>query len=289
MIKFGTPILTLQNVAKTFPYTMFSTDVLEVEDKARYFQLPAPVLKDINITINAGDLISIMGEGRSGKSTLSRIISAQDVPTSGKICLCQDLEPPFSSLFNFSDLFNPENEHIRRHIIQYLVGGTVQDRPINNLTFMQHITTDMMIAGFSRKECINAAIPVLESLDIMDMANDKMGQHNTNSAKIAIARLLVFIPYFPIRFVIGDELTDSFGDEEDDRYRLLIKAIDILRGIDTHSDLYKKLISKGWRKNCPPSQIPTTFIFAHHQPHLKTISSQHIKLPPRIIRDYSAY
>jgi putative ABC transport system ATP-binding protein len=63
------PVIEVKNLFKT--YNLGSTCV--------------DVLKDINITINKGEFISIMGPSGSGKSTLLYIIGGLDKPTSGSI------------------------------------------------------------------------------------------------------------------------------------------------------------------------------------------------------------
>ena len=51
------------------------------------YKKPVPVLKGINLTINRGDMISILGVSGVGKSTFLQVLGTLDRPTSGKIYL----------------------------------------------------------------------------------------------------------------------------------------------------------------------------------------------------------
>ena len=59
------PVLTLSHLEKTFGTHQ--------------------VLKDINLTVNKGEVISVIGASGSGKSTMLRCINLLEIPTGGKI------------------------------------------------------------------------------------------------------------------------------------------------------------------------------------------------------------
>src|SRR5881394_243390 len=61
------PIVLLRNLTKSYPMGEY----------------PLPVLKDINMTINPGEYVAIMGPSGSGKSTLLNLLGLLDVPDSG--------------------------------------------------------------------------------------------------------------------------------------------------------------------------------------------------------------
>uniref|UniRef100_UPI00259C908C ABC transporter ATP-binding protein n=1 Tax=Dubosiella newyorkensis TaxID=1862672 RepID=UPI00259C908C len=69
--------------------------ILEVEHLQKIYEshgYGVPVLKDINLTIDQGDFVAIMGPSGSGKSTLLNLISSIDQPTKGVIKLAgQDI------------------------------------------------------------------------------------------------------------------------------------------------------------------------------------------------------
>jgi putative ABC transport system ATP-binding protein len=50
-------------------------------------EVEVPALKDINIEINKGDFVAIIGASGSGKSTMMNLIGCLDIPTKGKVYL----------------------------------------------------------------------------------------------------------------------------------------------------------------------------------------------------------
>ena len=71
-------------------------EVIKVVNLAKYFG-DAKVLKDINLTVNKGDVISIIGPSGSGKSTFLRCINQLEVPTRGQVWFYDNLIGDFYS------------------------------------------------------------------------------------------------------------------------------------------------------------------------------------------------
>lgn len=61
--------------------------MIELENLSKVYQMgrtEIPVLHDINLTVEAGEMVAIMGPSGSGKSTLMNILGCLDIPTSGR-------------------------------------------------------------------------------------------------------------------------------------------------------------------------------------------------------------
>ncbi|MGB6165748.1 MAG: ABC transporter ATP-binding protein, partial [Pseudonocardiaceae bacterium] len=64
--------------------------MIQLEDITKAYQMgkvEVPVLHGINLTIDDGELVAIMGPSGSGKSTLMNILGCLDIPTSGRYLL----------------------------------------------------------------------------------------------------------------------------------------------------------------------------------------------------------
>ena len=69
---------------------MASPGMIELQDITKIYRMgnvDVPALQGVNLTINPGEMVSIIGASGSGKSTLMNILGCLDVPTSGKYLL----------------------------------------------------------------------------------------------------------------------------------------------------------------------------------------------------------
>ena len=83
-------------------------------------ELQVQALKDINITINAGEYCSIMGASGSGKSTLMNVIGCLDRPTTGQYILDSD---------NVANLDDRALAHIRNQKIGFRISAVSSIAP----------------------------------------------------------------------------------------------------------------------------------------------------------------
>ena len=74
--------------------------MITVKNLSKCFGDSLQVLKDINVEINKGEIISIIGPSGTGKSTFLRCLNELELPTSGPIIDGEDLSDPKTNILN---------------------------------------------------------------------------------------------------------------------------------------------------------------------------------------------
>lgn len=139
-------------------------------------------LKDVNATINDGDIISIIGPSGTGKSTLLRCINMLDAPTSGQI------------LVNGEDITDPRCDLGK---IRQKMGMVFQSFNLfGHMTVIENIMTPQIdLLGKSRQDAYDEGMRLLRAVGLSEMAlkypDDMSGGQKQ---RVAIARTLAMGP-----------------------------------------------------------------------------------------------
>lgn len=139
------------------------------------------VLKKINLTINAGEFVSIMGRSGSGKSTLMNIIGCIDTPTTGSYLLDGK---------NTSQLSEDELSEIRNQKIGFVFQNF---ELLPKLSVLQNAALPLLYAGVNQEERTTRAIHALESVGLRDRIDFRINQlsggaKTTSSDRSGISR-----------------------------------------------------------------------------------------------------
>ena len=119
------------------------TAMIWMEDIRKTYQLGevnVPVLKGIDLTIEEGDYVSIMGASGSGKSTLMNIIGCLDRPSAGHYVLEGQ---------NLTTLTNEGLAYIRNQRIGFVFQ---QFNLLARSTALENVMLPMVYAGVSRRQ-----------------------------------------------------------------------------------------------------------------------------------------
>jgi cell division transport system ATP-binding protein len=152
-----------------------------------------PSLDTVNLTINAGEFVSIVGHSGAGKTTLIKLILAEEKPTEGTV---------FFESLDIHKLSANEMIKFRRKI-----GTVFQDfRLLPNKTAYENIAFAMEAAGKTDEE-IQADVPHV--LDLVDLSSKMMHfPHQLSGGekqRLAIARAIINQP----DIIIADEPTGN--------------------------------------------------------------------------------
>jgi len=175
--------------------TPVTTIVEAVNLKKTYMlgKVPVDALRGINLRVESGDFLAILGPSGSGKSTLLNLIGALDKPTEGNI-LIEDVDVSMLGDSQLADL--------RRRI-----GFVFQFfNLIPRFTARENVELSMSIAGMSRAERRKHAEDLLETVGLKERMNHKPSElSGGEQQRVAIARALANNP----RFLLMDEPTGN--------------------------------------------------------------------------------
>lgn len=175
--------------------------LLEIKDIKRDFRLGSEVLhvlKDINLTIEKGEYVALMGPSGSGKSTLMNILGCLDTPTSGEYILNGK---------DVSKMSDAELADIRNKEIGF-VFQTFNLMP--RTTALDNVALPMVYAGVSREKRHERAKEVLKMVGLEDRMLHKPNELSGGQRqRVAVARALVNHP----SIILADEPTGNLDSK----------------------------------------------------------------------------
>ncbi|KKP86707.1 MAG: Cell division ATP-binding protein FtsE [Parcubacteria group bacterium GW2011_GWC1_35_8] len=153
----------------------------------------AVALNDVTLTISAGEFVSIVGASGAGKTTLTKMILADDFPTEGTV---------FFESINVHKLKNKDLTKLRRRM-----GVVFQDfKLLSNKTAYENIAFAMEAVGKTDEEIASDVPHVLELVDLSHRLfhfPDQMS--GGEKQRLAIARAIINQP----ELIIADEPTGN--------------------------------------------------------------------------------
>ena len=152
------------------------------------------VLKGINLEVEQGDLLSIMGQSGCGKSTLMNIIGLLDKPTSGSLSIGGE------EITYIDDNFLSE---LRNRAIGFVFQ---QYHLLPKLTALENVGVPLVYRGEKESNIREKSIEYLEKVGMGDRINHRPNElSGGQQQRIAIARALVGEP----SFILADEPTGA--------------------------------------------------------------------------------
>ncbi len=152
------------------------------------------VLKNINLKINKGELVSLSGPSGSGKSTLLHIIALLDQPTSGEVFFRK------KSLTKSSD---NEKDLARRKGISIIYQ---QNNLLNDFTALENVLIPLVNNGLSLDESTKKANKILSLVNLSRRINHFPSElSGGEQQRVAVARALITEP----DLILADEPTGS--------------------------------------------------------------------------------
>lgn len=182
------------------------------------------VLKDINLSIGEGEMLSLTGASGSGKSTFLQVLGALDAPTGGRI------------LFDGRDvtlLSEGELSRFRNETIGFVFQS---HHLLPELNALENVMMPALIRRMDRSEASKKAAALLEAVGLNHRSAHKPGElSGGEQQRVALARALVLSP----RLLLADEPTGNLdpatGEGIHEVIRRLNKELGIAALIVTHN------------------------------------------------------
>ena len=175
--------------------------IIDIKGITRDFPLGSEivkVLKGINLTINKGEYVALMGPSGSGKSTLMNLLGCLDTPTSGHYILNGK---------DVSKMSDDELAEIRNKEIGF-VFQTFNLLP--RTTALDNVALPMVYAGYKKPEREARATEVLKQVSLADRMDHKPNQLSGGQRqRVAVARALVNRP----SIILADEPTGNLDSK----------------------------------------------------------------------------
>jgi putative ABC transport system ATP-binding protein len=167
-------------------------------NKTYFGAVPLHVLKGINLDIEKGELVSIMGASGSGKSTLLNILGILDNYDSGSYILDGTL---------IKDLSENRAAELRNKLIGFVFQSF---NLINYKNAMENVALPLFYQGVSRRKRNKLALEQLERMGLRDWAHHLPGElSGGQKQRVAIARALITNP----AIILADEPTGALDSK----------------------------------------------------------------------------
>jgi putative ABC transport system ATP-binding protein len=174
-------------------------------------KVPVEALRGVNLKVETGDFVSILGPSGSGKSTMLNLIGALDKPTSGTL------------LIDGVDIAKLNDNQLAE--LRLKIGFVFQFfNLIPRLTAKDNVELSMSIANMTKAQRKQRAIELLETVGLKDRINHKPAElSGGQQQRVAIARALANNP----KFLLLDEPTGNVDSKTASEVLALIEKLNV--------------------------------------------------------------
>lgn len=192
--------------------------MIEIKNLSKQFKVAGATveaLKDVNISIEDGDIFGIIGMSGAGKSTLVRCINMLERPSEGSVII----DGTDLTLLNESQL-----REVRKNVTMIFQNFNL----LMQRTCLKNIMFPLELAGVKKEEAIKKAKELLEIVGLPDKEKSYPSQlSGGQQQRIAIARAIATNP----KVLLCDEATSALDPKTTHQVLQLIKEINEKLGI----------------------------------------------------------
>lgn len=175
--------------------------MIEVKNVSKKYKMGKEIvtaLNDVNITINDGEFVSIVGPSGSGKSTLMHLVGGLDTPTSGNVYV------------DGKDISKLKDKYMSKYRNE-TIGFVFQAFNLENTqTALENVMMPLIFAGVGGRERKEKAKKALEMVGLGDKIKHKPNEMSGGQRqRVSIARALVNEP----KIIFADEPTGNLDSK----------------------------------------------------------------------------
>ncbi|MGL4570005.1 MAG: ATP-binding cassette domain-containing protein [Clostridium sp.] len=189
-------------------------NLLQLKEVNKYYKLDNSqtfhALKNINVSFNRGELVSIIGESGSGKSTMMNLIGGLDSNFEGELLIEGK---------NIGQFTERELDEYRKNKIGFVFQSC---NLIPHLSILDNVTIALTLSNVSKEIRIEKATKVLKEVGLEKHIHKKPNQlSGGQKQRVAIARALINDP----EIILADEPTGALDSETTEQVLNIIKNI----------------------------------------------------------------
>ncbi|MDH3974457.1 MAG: ABC transporter ATP-binding protein [Deltaproteobacteria bacterium] len=218
--------------------------LIELKDISKSFgkgSARVDVLNNIDLSLEAGEMVAVLGASGAGKSTMLHILGGIDRPTSGKV------------LYKGDDIYRMGNGKLSLFRNRDLGFVFQSHHLLPEFTALENVMMPSMIAGHGRNEAREKSLSILDKVGLSHRWHHKSGElSGGEQQRVAVARSLVMNP----AVVLADEPTGNLDSKTGDEVFGLMMELNRNMGITlvmvTHNEklaarLGRKIVVKDGR------------------------------------------
>jgi lipoprotein-releasing system ATP-binding protein len=196
-----------------------SAPIIQVDNLEKTYRTargPLTLFRSLGLTVKSGELVAIVGQSGTGKSTLLHILGALDAPTAGTV---------HCASINVATLNAREAAAFRNREIGYVWQFHYL---LPEFTAIENVAMPLMARGIARRPALDAASNWLREVDLEDRGEHRPGElSGGEQQRVALARALVGNP----RLLLADEPTGDLDESTAGRVFDLLERLHLTHGL----------------------------------------------------------
>jgi len=199
--------------------TELRAPIIEVNHLEKTYKTPRGILNlfsGLDLTVNRGEMVAIVGQSGAGKSTLLHILGALDTPSAGTV---------YCASTNVAKLSPREAAAFRNREIGYVWQFHYL---LPEFTALENVAMPLLARGAQKREALQLAANWLKQVDLEDRGGHRPGElSGGEQQRVALARALVNNP----KLLLADEPTGDLDQTTAGRVFDLVERLHASHGL----------------------------------------------------------